>query len=37
MDPPGWERVGKGVYSPEKQTTQEGALSGFGLTPPVKH
>jgi hypothetical protein len=36
MDPPGWERVGKGVDSPKNHTTQEGALGGFGLTPPVK-
>jgi hypothetical protein len=36
MDPPCWERVGKGVESPEKHTTQEGALGGSGLTPPVK-
>jgi hypothetical protein len=36
MDPPGWERVGKGVDSPKNHTAQEGALGGFGLTPPVK-
>jgi hypothetical protein len=25
-DPPGWERVGKGVDSPESHTVQEGPL-----------
>jgi hypothetical protein len=36
MDQPGWERVGKGVDSPENHTAQEGALGGSGLTPLVK-
>jgi hypothetical protein len=36
MNPPGWEWVGKGVDSPENLTAQEGALGGFGLTPPLK-
>jgi hypothetical protein len=36
MDPPGWERVGKGVDSPENHTVQEGGLGGSGLTAPVK-
>jgi hypothetical protein len=27
MDAPGWERVGKGVESPENHTTHEGALA----------
>jgi hypothetical protein len=36
MDPPSWERVGKGVDSPKNHTTQEGALGGSGLAPPVK-
>jgi hypothetical protein len=29
MDPFGWERVGKGVDSPENHMTQEGALGGL--------
>jgi hypothetical protein len=28
--------VGKGVDYPENHMIQEGALSGFGVTPPVK-
>jgi hypothetical protein len=36
MNPPGWERVGKGVDSPENHMVQEGALGGPGLTPLVK-
>jgi hypothetical protein len=36
MDPPSWERVGKGVDSPENHTVQEGVLGGSGVTPPVK-
>jgi hypothetical protein len=36
MDPPGWERVGKGVDSPENRKVQDGALSGSGLTTLVK-
>jgi hypothetical protein len=36
MDPPGWEQMGKEVDSPKNHTTQEGALGGSGLTPPMK-
>jgi hypothetical protein len=36
MDPPGWERVGKGVDSPKNHMAQEGALGGSGLTPSTK-
>jgi hypothetical protein len=36
MDPLGWERVGKGMDSPQYHTVQEGALIGSVLTPSVK-
>jgi hypothetical protein len=36
MDLPGWEIIGKGMDSPANHTTQDGALGGSGLTPPVK-
>jgi hypothetical protein len=36
MDLSSWERVGKGVDSPENHTTQEGGSWWSGLTPPVK-
>jgi hypothetical protein len=32
MDPPGWERVDKGVDSPENHMVQEVVLGGSRLT-----
>jgi hypothetical protein len=36
MDPLGWERVGKGVDSPQNRMVQEGALGVSRLRPLVK-